>query len=164
MLRDIFPLKNNEKDQEHRIDCGEPSVLELLTGRQQIAFAIKGRASFQFELCFRLYQNQLLQYVEQLEKEYPDAKFSVSANILTVTLQIPYLCDTFPVTTSMTAASYVHNQTWLEVRNATSMVDDIYSRVLEMHIEKAALEGRQHGTERIATATVGNTGEANQER
>lgn len=158
MLRDIFPLKNNYKEPERRIDCGEPSVLELLTGRQQIAFAIKGKASFQFELCFRLYQNQLQQYVKQLESEYPDAQFSVNANVLTVTIQIPYLCDTFPVTTSMTSASYVHNQTWSEVRNATSMVDDIYSRVLEMHIQKAALEKGQHGNERLASSTVGNTG------
>ena len=161
MFRNIFPMKNDSPDPEKRIDCGEPSLLELLTGRQQIAFAIKGKASFQFELCFRLYQNQLLTYVETLKEEYPEAQFSVNANKLTVTLQIPYLCDTFPVTTSLTSATYTHNQTWIEVRKATAMVDDIYSRVLALHIERVALEGRQYGTKTIASTTVGHRGEPN---
>lgn len=156
MFRDIFPLKNKSTDPKTRIDCGEPTLLELLTGRQQIAFAIKGKASFSFELCFRLYQDQLLVYAEQLKEEYPDVQFSVNANRLTVTMQVPYLCDTFPITTAMTTASYTHNQTWIEVRKVTAIVDDIYSRVLAMHIERAALESRQNGSERTLTAAVEN--------
>lgn len=154
MFREIFPLKNKSTDPKTRIDCGEPTLLELLTGRQQIAFAIKGNASFSFELCFRLYQDQLLVYVERLKEKYPTVQFSVNANRLTVTIQVPYLCDTFPITTAMTTASYTHNQTWIEVRKVTAMVDDIYSRVLAMHIEKAALESRQNGSERTLTTAV----------
>ena len=156
MFRDIFPLKNRSTDPKTRIDCGEPTLLELLTGKQQIAFAIKGKASFSFELCFRLYQDQLLVYVEQLKDEYPDVQFSVNANRLTVTMQVPYLCDTFPITTAMTTASYTHNQTWIGVRKVTAIVDDIYSRVLAMHIERAALESRQNGTQGTLKAAMEN--------
>ena len=154
MFRDIFPLKNSSTDPKTRIDCGEPTLLELLTGRQQIAYAIKGNATFSFELCFRLYQDQLLIYVEQLKEEYPDVQFSVNANRLTVTMQVPYLCDTFPITTAMTTASYTHNQTWIEVRKVTAIADDIYSRILAMHIERAALESRQNGTKGTLKAAV----------
>ena len=55
MMREIFPLR----DPEHGIDCGPPTILELLSGKQQIAFAIKGQASLKFELVFRLYQRQI---------------------------------------------------------------------------------------------------------
>jgi hypothetical protein len=158
MYRDIFPLKNNSTDPEKRIDCGEPTLLELLSGKQQIAFAIKGKATLNFEMCFRLYQNQLNQYLPQLQEEYPEVQFSVHENRLNVTLTIPYLCDTYPLTTEMTSASYVHNQTWIAVRNASCIADDIYSRVLSLHIERVALERGQHGAKTIATATMGSTG------
>lgn len=158
MFRNIFPLKNNSKDPEKRIDCGPPTALELLTGKQQIAFAIKGKATFEFDLVFRLYQQQLKEYVKTLEVEYPNVKFSVNANTLHVTIQVDYLCDTYPLTTAFTTASYFHDQTWIATRNATSMADDIYSRVLALHLEATILEGGQYGNQTIAEETVGHSG------
>lgn len=158
MMRDIFPLKNNNKEPETRIDCGTPSMMELLSGKQAIAFAIKGKATFEFDLPFRLYQHQLENYVKVLEQEYPDAKFSVSANTLHVTVHVDYLCDTYPLTTPLTAASCVHSQTWIATRNATRMVDDIYSRVLELHIQTERLEAEEYGIESITATAVGYTG------
>lgn len=158
MMRDIFPLKNNNKEPETRIDCGTPSMMELLSGKQAIAFAIKGKAKFEFDLPFRLYQKQLESYVKILKQEYPDAEFSVNANTLHVTVHVDYLCDTYPLTTPFTSASYVHSQTWKATRNATSMVDDIYSRVLELHIQTERLKGGDYGPENITATTVGHTG------
>ena len=162
MYRDIFPLKNDSTDPETRIDCGTPSTMELLSGKQAIAFAIKGKAKFEFDLPFRLYQQQLKEYVEILEREYPDAKFSVNANTLHVTVQVDYLCDTNPLTTAFTPASCVHSQTWIATRNATRMVDDIYSRVLELHVQ--AQEKEKYGPKSITATAVGNTGEESQWR
>lgn len=158
MYRDIFPLRNNSSDPEKRIDCGPPTMMELLTGKQQIAFAIKGKATFEFDLVFRLYQHQLRTYVETLKQEYPDADFSVNANVLHVTIKADYLCDTIPLTTAFTAPSYTHNETWIATRNVTRVVDDIYSRVLSLHIEKVALEGSQHGSKTPITAAMGHAG------
>ena len=160
MYRDIFPLKNESSDPEQRIDCGPPSIMELLTGKQQIAFAIKGRATFEFDLVFRLYQRQLKEYVKILEQEYPDAKFSVDANILHVTLKADYLCDTIPLTTAFTTASYTHNETWIATRNVTRVADDIYSRVLALHIEAVALGGHEIGSKTTTQAAVGPAGKS----
>ena len=157
MYRDIFPLRNNSSDPEKRIDCGPPTMMELLTGKQQIAFAIKGKATFEFDLVFRLYQHQLRTYVETLKQEYPDADFSVNANVLHVTLQADYLCDTIPLTTAFTSASYTHNETWIATRNVTRIVDDIYSRVLSLHIEAVALKGDRRGLEDPSQPAMGHS-------
>lgn len=161
MFRDIFPLRNRSKDPEKQIDCGPFSTLELLTGKQRIAFDIKGEATLSFDLRFRLYQHQLVEYAKQLQKEYPQAELSVSANRLNVTLKIPYLCDTYPISTPLTPCSYVHDQTWNAVRQATRVVDDIYGRVLEMHFERVLLEAK-HGEGRTAEAIVEDTGDPKQ--
>jgi hypothetical protein len=154
MYRDIFPPKNNKIEPEERIDCGVPTMLERLTGKQQIVFAIKGKATFEFDLVFRLYQHQIEEYVKILEPDYPNVKFSVNANTLHVTVQVDYLCDTYPLTTAFTSSSCVHSQTWIETRNATRMVDDIYSRILELHMEKVTHDGGKHGTKSITAAAM----------
>jgi len=135
--------------------------MTVLSGRQKIAFAIKGEATLSFDLCFRLYQYQLVEYAKQLQKEYPQVSFSVDANRLNVTLKIPYLCDTYPLTTPMTPCSYVHDQTWTAVRDATRIVDDIYGRVLDLHFSKVLLES-SHGKERIIEAAVDDAGHQEQ--
>ena len=90
------------------------------------------------------------------KQEYPDADFSVNANVLHVTLQADYLCDTIPLTTAFTSASYTHNETWIATRNVTRIVDDIYSRVLSLHIEAVALKGDRRGLEDPSQPAMGH--------
>ena len=142
MFREIFPPKDpHNPDPEKRIDCGTPTWMEQLTGKQQIAFNIKGKATLDFELIFRLFQSQLLEYVPILEREFPGVDFTVKCNRLYVHVDVQELCDTRPLTSQFTPASYVHNQTYVKIRDITSIIDCIYDRVLEIHVTKM-LKGR----------------------
>lgn len=105
-----------------------------MTGKQQIAFNIKGKAKLDFELLFRLFQPQLKEYVRVLEKEFPGVQFTVDCNKLTVHFDVSELCDTRPLTSQFTPASYIHNQTYVQIRDITALVDQIYDRVLELHV------------------------------
>lgn len=135
MFREIFPPKDpSNPDPDKRIDCGPPSWLETLTGKQQIAFNIKGKAKLDFELVFRIFQPQLKEYVRVLEKEFPGVQFTVDCNKLTVHFDVSELCDTRPLTSQFTPASYIHNQTYVQIRDITALVDQIYDRVLELHV------------------------------
>lgn len=136
-------------DPDKRIDCGPPSWLEEMTGRQQITFNIRGRAVLDFELLFRLFQPQLKKYVRVLEQEFPDVRFTVNCNKLTVHINVTDLCDTNPLTAQFTPASYLHNQTYVKIRDITALVDQIYDRVLELHIT-AVTEGKALKDERLA--------------
>ena len=137
LFRAIFPPKDpNNPDPEKRIDCGPPTWMEQLSGRQQIAFNIKGKAVLDFELIFRLFQSQLKEYVVTLEAEFPGVLFTVKCNRLYVHIDVDDLCDTRPLTGQFTPASYLHDQTYVRIRNISSMVDAIYDRVLELHVNK----------------------------
>jgi hypothetical protein len=137
MFREIFPPKDpHNPDPEKRIDCGPPTWMEQLTGKQQIAFNIKGSAILDFELVFRLYQSQLVEYVSVLKQEFPGVDFHVRCNRLFVHVDVQELCDTRPLTSQFTPASYIHNQTYVKIRDITSMIDRIYDRVLELHVNK----------------------------
>ena len=137
MFRAIFPPKDPDNpDPEKRIDCGPPTWMEQLSGRQQIAFNIKGKAVLDFELIFRLFQSQLKEYVETLEAEFPGVSFTVKCNRLYVHVDVDDLCDTRPLTGQFTPASDLHDQTYVKIRNISSMIDAIYDRVLELHVNK----------------------------
>ena len=153
MFREIFPLKDpNNPDPNKRIDCGQPTWLEQTTGRQQITFNIRGKAVLDFEVLFRLYQPQLKQYVRVLEKEFPGVQFTVNCNKLTVHVVVDDLCDTNPLTSQFTPASYIHNQTYVRIRDITALIDQIQDRVLELHIT-AVTQGKALTDE---TATEAN--------
>lgn len=137
MFKHVFPRKDPlNKDPEKRIDCGEPSLFEQLSGHQEIAFPIKGYAMLRFELFFRLFRSQLQEYVDILQPEYPGVTFYVYENKLSLFIEVEELCNTNPLTTPFNAASRVHDQTYLEVRKVMSVVDDIYERIIEMHFQK----------------------------
>ena len=142
LFREIFPIKDPDNpDPNKRIDCGPPTWIELMTGKQQIAFNIKGKAILDFELVFRLFQTQLDEYVKTLEQEFPDVRFTVKCNKLYVHVEVNDLCDTRPLTSQFTPASYIHNQTYVRIRDITGEIDAIYDRVLELHVTKT-LQGK----------------------
>ena len=154
MFREIFPPKDpNNPDPDKRIDCGPASWLEQLTGKQQIAFNIKGKAVLDFVLLFRLFQPQLKEYVRVLEQEFPGVQFTVDCNKLNVHFNVADLCDTRPLTSQFTPASYIHNQTYVKIRDITALVDQIYDRVLELHV--TTMTSKQEALdERAAQATL----------
>ena len=100
-----------------------------------------------FELLFRLFQPQLKQYVRTLEQEFPGVQFTVNCNKLTVHIDVADLCDTNPLTSQFTPASYLHNQTYVKIRDITALIDQIYDRVLELHIT-AVTTGKKLADER----------------
>lgn len=163
MFREIFPPKDpTNPDPEKRIDCGPPTWMETLTGKQQIAFNIKGKATLDFELIFRLFQSQLLSYVPILEKEFPGVGFTVRCNRLYVHIDVDELCDTRPLTSQFTPASYVHNQTYVKIRDITSMIDCIYDRVLELHVTKM-LKGKALSDEDNSEGYLGSGSQSQSE-
>lgn len=150
MFRELFPTKDPDNpDPDKRIDCGPPTWLEQMTGRQQITFNIHGRAVLDFELLFRLFQPQLKKYVRTLEQEFPGVQFTVNCNKLTVHIDVADLCDTNPLTSQFTPASYLHNQTYVKIRDITALIDQIYDRVLELHIT-AVTTGKKLADERTS--------------
>jgi hypothetical protein len=156
MFRDIFPLKDeNNPDPEKRIDCGPPSFLELLTGRQQIAFNIKGQALLNFDLPFRLYKSQLERYVEILKEEFPTVLMRVRANTIRCTIRIEQLCNSFPLTTELTPASQIHDEAYTKIRRAMSVIEEIYQRTLELHLTTGKDKQLERG--RTPIETVGSS-------
>ena len=158
MFREIFPPKDpTNPDPNKRIDCGEPTWLETMTGRQQITFNIKGRAVLDFELLFRLFQPQLQEYARVMEREFPGVRFTVECNKLIVHIEVDDLCDTNPLTVQFTPASYVHNQTYVKIRDITALVDQIYERILELHIT-AVTQGNKLPNEGTTEANLESGG------
>ena len=154
LFREIFPPKDpNNPDPNKRIDCGEPTWLEQMTGRQQITFNIKGRAVLDFELLFRLFQPQLQEYARVMEREFPGVLFTVNCNKLIVHIEVDDLCDTNPLTVQFTPASYVHNQTYVKIRDITALVDQIYERILELHVT-AVTQGNALSDERVTETNM----------
>jgi len=154
MFRHLFPTKDpTNADPDRRIDTGEPSLFEQLSGHQPIAFPIKGYAMLRFELIFRIFRPQLQEYVDRIKADYPNVEFYVYDNKLSLFIEVEELCDTVPLTTPFTAASRVHDQTYREVRNVMSIVDDIYTRILEMHFNNDSSQ-RDIGTDMGNAACV----------
>ena len=103
---------------------------------QQIAFPIKGYALLRFELSFRIFRKDLQQYIDEIGPDYPMATFYVYENRITMFVEVEDLCDSQPLTVKFTAASAVHDQTYRKVRDVMSIVDDVYDRILTMHMER----------------------------
>ena len=137
MFRYIFPPKDPyNPDPDKRIDCGEPSLMEEISGKQQIAFPIKGYAMLRFELSFRLFRPQLEQYVEEIRPEYPGIEFFVNENKVSMYIEVEDLCSMYPLTQNVTPTSLLHDHAYLHIRMAMAIVDDVYDRILKLHFQR----------------------------